>query len=395
MLLLPIRTDRRLKTTPWINIALIVANVAIYFVTRTSSAGESTFDASPLYLQPMNAAWYQFITYQFLHDPISPWHLLGNMLFLYVFGNSVEDRLGKVGYLAFYLAGGVAAGLGHAMSSNAPVLGASGSVAAVTGAFLALFPLSNVTIFYFFFFIGTWQISSIYLILLQIGENLFMHLLSGGRGGVAYMAHLFGYGYGFFIGMTLLWARLLGREPYDMLTMWEHRRRRMKFRAMANSGYQPWQHEAGQTTDNGGIFRRAASAPATPPDPQSDRIIQLRGEVSRAVTAHDMDRATASYKQLLDVDGMQVMNQGVQQQLGNHYMHQGDYEDAARAYELYLNTYSAGDARDEISLLLALVYVRYLSRRQRARELLTAARSRITEGDQRRMIDQLLAEIES
>lgn len=394
MLILPIRTDRKLKYTPWVNYSLIILNTLIYLVTFHSETGKPTFDASQLYLQPMNAQWYQFITYQFLHDPGSPWHLIGNMLFLFVFGNSVEDRLGKVGYLAFYLAGGVVAGLGHAMTSMAPVLGASGSVAAVTGAYLALFPLSNITIFYFFFFIGTWEISSIYIILLQIGENLFMHLISGGRGGVAYMAHLFGYGYGFIVGMCLLWTRLLGREPYDLLTMLEHRQRRMKFRAMTSSGYQPWEHEAaGSNAKAGGIFkRREATAQA---NPQEDRIFELRRDVSQAAANHDMDKAADAYRKLMDVDGLQVMNQAVQQQVGNHYMGQGAYEDAARAYELYLNTYDRGDARDEISLLLALIYVRYLNRRQRARELLNSARARLTDPGQRGMIDQLLAEIES
>src|SRR5690606_30503901 len=98
------------------------------------------------YLNPRAPELHQFLSYQFLH---ASWlHLLGNMLFLYVFGNSVEDRLGRAAYLLFYLAGGVMAGVGHAWLEAAPVLGASGAVAGVTGAFLALFPLSNITVVY-------------------------------------------------------------------------------------------------------------------------------------------------------------------------------------------------------------------------------------------------------
>jgi len=223
-----------------------------------------------------------------------------------------------------------------------------------------------------------------------------MELFSGGRSNVAYIAHLSGYTYDFLIGMTLLWTRILGREPYDMLTMWEHRKRRAKFRAMTNSGYQPWQHEnAPATGATSRLLRRPGTPDDAPTDPNAEKLMRLRGEISRAAAARDMDRAVLLYRQLLDIDGMQVMNQAVQQQLGSHYMHQGAHEDAARAYELYLNTYISGDARDEISLLLALVYVRYLNRRQRARELLNAAKARIADDDQKRMIEQLLNEIES
>src|SRR5690606_12485309 len=135
--------------------------------------------------------------------------------FLWVFGNAVEDRLGRVGYLCFYLAGGVIAGLGHALMEPSPVLGASGAVAAVTGAYLVLFPLTNVTIVYFFFIIGAFEVSSMVLIFFRVVTDLVFHFL--GIGDVAYMAHLAGYGFGFVIALGLLLGRMLPREPYDLL----------------------------------------------------------------------------------------------------------------------------------------------------------------------------------
>jgi len=205
----PIRTDRRLHHTPWVNIALIAANVVVFVMTKQ---GQDLVAMAPYTLHPNTPTLVQYISYQFLH---ANWaHLMGNMLFLYVFGNSVEDRLGKVGYLGFYLAGGVMAGLGHALIEANPVLGASGSVAAVTGAYLALFPLSNVTVFYWFFLIGTFEISSIMLILFQVGYNVLFQLM--GDGGVAYLAHLSGYAYGFMVGMSLLRVCLLPREAFDL-----------------------------------------------------------------------------------------------------------------------------------------------------------------------------------
>src|SRR5688572_13975984 len=136
----PVRTDRRLRSTPWMNIALIAVN-AVAFVATRQRLEQHDAEVVKYILDPAQPQLFQFVTYQFLHG--SPLHLLGNMLFLYVFGNSVEDRLGKVGYLAFFLAGGVLAGVGHAAMETSPVLGASGAVAAVTGAYLALFPQTN------------------------------------------------------------------------------------------------------------------------------------------------------------------------------------------------------------------------------------------------------------
>ncbi|MEE9211062.1 MAG: rhomboid family intramembrane serine protease, partial [Phycisphaeraceae bacterium] len=202
----PIRTDRRLAHTPWVNYTLIAVNVLVFILQiALSSPGRPQWFGHGL-LDPEAPSLHQFITYQFLHGSWE--HLLGNMLFLYVFGNSVEDRLGKIGYLGFYLAGGVIAGFGHALLETTPVLGASGAICAVTGAYLALFPLSGVTIFYWFvFYVGTFEVSGIVLICFQIAQDLLFQL--AGRGGVAYMAHLAGYAYGLLIGMGLLWCRLL------------------------------------------------------------------------------------------------------------------------------------------------------------------------------------------
>ncbi len=116
MFFFPFRTDRRLQHVPWVNIALIVLNTLIFLYTshgRNAAALMETYR-----LDPASPGLYQFITYQFLHA--GAMHLAGNMLFLWVFGNSVEDRLGKVGYLAFYLAGGVMAGLGYVLIEPRP-----------------------------------------------------------------------------------------------------------------------------------------------------------------------------------------------------------------------------------------------------------------------------------
>ena len=391
-MLLPIRTDRRLQHTPWVNYGLIVANVIVFVITQ--GLHESARD--PYLLDPRDPKLYQFVSYQFLH---AGWmHLLGNMLFLHVFGNSVEDRLGKISYLAFYLAGGVLAGVGHALVEQAPVLGASGAVAAVSGAFLALFPKTRVKIIYFFFFIGAIEISSMVLIGFYFAYDLFQ-MVSNLGGNVAYLAHLSGYAYGFAIGMGLLWTRLLAREPYDLLSLLAHRRRRAQFNALSRQGYRPWEHnrpgDPPPAAEAQGASGDAAVAEQAQPSEEERRLLALRTQISTHLATQHPAEAADAYAELLELDAGQVFGRQQQIDLGNHLMSQGRHELAARAYELFLNTYKTDGQREQIELILGLAYVRYLDRRQRGRELLDAALRRLKDGDQINLAKQVLAEIDA
>ena len=381
----PIRTDRSLRHTPWVNYTLVAVNVMIHMLA-IQPASPTWVEA--LILQPQSpATWhgipYPYLTYQFLH---ADWmHLLGNMLFLYVFGNSVEDRLGKLGYLCFYLAGGVLAGLGHALLEPNPVLGASGAVCAVTGAYLALFPLTNVTIVYWFIFIGAFEISSFYLILFQIAQNLFMQL--AGSGGVAYMAHLAGYAFGLVIAMLLLWTRILSREPYDLLAVWERRRRRQALASLTRQGYSPW---AGSKA--GGPVPAQVQSEA-PPTPREQEIMAIRSQINAAIAAHDLPAAVQLYRKLWEIDHQQVMGRQEQLDLANQLTSAGDHAQAARAYELFLKFYGRTAEVEQVQLILGLIYTRYLPQPQRARELLEKAKLRLQDPQQSALANQLLAEL--
>ncbi|MFP4146071.1 MAG: rhomboid family intramembrane serine protease [Phycisphaeraceae bacterium] len=391
---LPIRTDRRLKRTPWLNYSLIAINVLIFLLTRqqieasqrlVAMGGGGSFgqlvDMFPVlgyYLHPAGPRVLQFISYQFLH---ASWaHLLGNMLFLYVFGNGVEDRLGKVGYLFFYLAGGVFAGLGHVSVAAQPVLGASGSVAAVTGAFLALFPLSNVTIVYWFIIIGAFEIPSILLILFRVGQDVVFQFL--GIGDVAYLAHIAGYLYGFLIGFGLLSIRFLPREPYDMLSLIERRKRRTEFRRMTRRGHSPWEY-AGPGESGGD----------TPEIDETQRLrMEQRAQIGRSLSAQNLPEAAKKYRALLQQDASQVMGQQAQLDIANQLMSEGSYDAAAHAYELFLRHYGSYPHREQVELILGLIYARYLARPDRARELLETAKRQLT-GSDRELAEKVLAEL--
>lgn len=388
----PIRTDRQLQTTPWVNYALIGGNLAIFLITYNSAGGYVDPRWHGFWLDPHQATVPQHLTYQFFH---ASWmHLLGNMLFLFVFGNSVEDRLGHVGYLLFYLAGGVMAGIGHGLTSSAPVLGASGSVAAVTGAYLVFFPLTNVTIFYWFVIFGAFEVSSIILILFRIGQDFVFAIADVGR--VAYTAHLAGYAFGFAIAMAILLTRMLAREPYDLLALIERKRRRSQFKSMTRGGYAPWESAgsgAGASQRGRRGRQREQQAPA-PTTAEQQELMDRRTAISQALAGSRIDEAARLYGQLIDDHPEQVMAQQQQLDLANQLMADGRHELAARAYENLLKSYPHYPQRHHVKLVLGLLCARYLDQPQRARELLEQAEPSLHGQDKtlaRQVLDDLPA----
>lgn len=154
------------------------------------------------------------LTAMFLHGG---WlHLLGNMLFLYVFGDNIEDRLGRLRYLAFYLVCGYAATYGFSLmdpSSAAPLLGASGAIAGVLGAYLVLFPRAKVwSLLTFFFFLPVrlpaWLVLGSWF-LLQAAYSAGAGITDATHGGVAYVAHVVGFAVG---ALLVLPLRGTGRD---------------------------------------------------------------------------------------------------------------------------------------------------------------------------------------
>jgi hypothetical protein len=170
-------------------------------------------------------------------------HIIGNMFFLYLFGNNVNDKLGAVGYLCFYLAGAIFSGLGHTLVSSTPVLGASGAVAAVTGAYLVLFPQTLITIIYWlFFFIGTTELPALYFIAFKL---IFIdNVISRYTPNVAYDAHLAGYAFGIAAMLGMLAAGLITSSGFDLWAILKRWNQRRRYRDVVSAGYNPF---TGQT----------------------------------------------------------------------------------------------------------------------------------------------------
>jgi membrane associated rhomboid family serine protease len=395
-MLIPIRTDRPPRRSPIVTESLIGVNLLVYAVCVASNA-TGQFDLEQvtawMHFDPQDFRWWQLLTSMFMHDPYSIWHLAFNMLFLWVFGAPVEDRLGKTGFLGFYLIGGVVAALAHSMISPAPIIGASGAIAGVTGAFLALFPRSRIIVVYWLFYFGFTSVPSLYLIgfyfvvdvLRQGGELL------GARGsGVAYMAHIAGYLYGFTLAFVLLASKIIKREEYDIFFLFTQARRRAAFRAASRSKTGGLWESA--SADTGKQLARNAK-PNQSLSADEARLAELRSDINRLVAANSMTAATTKYRQLLKEAPDSVFIEQRQLELANQFYAEGDHAHAAAAYELLLDRYPRCHKAAEVRLILGLMYARQLNHPDRAREVIEAAKPSLHEPGQSALAEQLLAEL--
>jgi membrane associated rhomboid family serine protease len=366
-MILPLRTDSPLRTTPYMNWALIAANVAMFVVHRV----HPQLDVS-LRLYSHDPWLPAFFTYALLHGDAL--HLAGNMLFLYIFGNNVNDKMGHVGYLAFYLAGAVVGGIGFLLTADAgaSVVGASGAVAAVTGAYLVLFPRSSITVFYFMFFFGTIEIPSLWFVLLFFVKDLF-GVVSGGEG-VAYGAHIGGTLFGFGTSLALLAAHLLPRDQFDAWALVKQWNRRRQYRDMVAKGYNPFGYTP---VAAGGPPGRGDPADAGPPDPRAGRVSDLRAEIAEAIAHHDLPRAAGLYLELRGVDPQQVLSRQAQLDVANQLNAEQQYPQAAEAYEAFLRTDPKFEQIEHVELMLGLIYARYLQQYDRAKGYLVKAIARL------------------
>jgi membrane associated rhomboid family serine protease len=238
--LFPIRDRLPTRLFPFVNYALIVANVTVFFlqfsdaVTRGDPRG---LDPGPyaliparFFVDPVFGAETVF-TSMFLHASWS--HVLGNMFFLWIFGDNVEDAMGHFRYLVFYLLGGVCAAAAQTLAdpmSTIPMVGASGAISAVLAAYGFLYPRSPVTVFNPIFIL--WLFFGIFLHLpawLVIGEyflvNLSDALMNNAQGGVAFMAHVGGFVGGAFL-LRLFMAGRVRMDDYARWQRWVDRRGR-------------------------------------------------------------------------------------------------------------------------------------------------------------------------
>lgn len=209
--MIPLKDKNPTHRVPVVNIALIVANTAIFLYEVSLGPRIEqfflTFGVVPSdIVESFTSGRFRigavspFFTSMFLHGG---WlHLAGNMLYLWVFGDNVEDKLGHGRYLVFYVVCGLAASLLHvfiAPSSSMPTVGASGAISGILGAYLLMFPRARVvTVIPIFFFLQVAELPALVVLGFWFVMQFFSGLISlgyetGGMGGVAWWAHVGGF----------------------------------------------------------------------------------------------------------------------------------------------------------------------------------------------------------
>jgi rhomboid family protein len=217
--MLPLSDGLRPRRFPIVNVALIAANFAVWLLYELPHLDSAVYHGSfyPCAVdnacrapEPWGVSW---LTSMFMHGSWD--HILGNMLFLAIFGKNVEDAFGHVRYLAFYVAGGFAATMtqtavtllfGTAASARVPNLGASGAIAAVLGAFFVLYPTARIRtlVGIFFVHIPAWVYLGVWFLYQLVEGNFGLSSASANGGGVAFFAHVGGFAFGALVTLALL-----------------------------------------------------------------------------------------------------------------------------------------------------------------------------------------------
>lgn len=386
MPLIPIGTEIRPRHAPIANWTLIGLNVLVFLLTSRLGGALGAQVQRDFALDAARPLLYQYLTYQFLHGD---WmHLLGNMLFLWIFGNAVCDRMGSLAYVVFYLAGGVFSGVAFTHSADNPMIGASGAIAAVTTAFLALFPRVHVTMLVWVLVVFTFQVPAMILIVFKIilWDNVLAPSINQGAvSNVAHSAHLGGYAFGFVVAMGLLALRALPRNQFDMVALWDRWRRR---RGLTSAGL-----ATHPITARPIVVEELDSRPLEPVS--LTPIEELREEIAARLAERDTAAAAAAYLRLLELDEHQILARPQQLEIANYLAQSRRYEKAAAAYEAFLAAYPGATDLAQVRLFLGLIYSRYLQQYDRAVVQLRQALETLQADTQRALAAEELRQAEA
>jgi membrane associated rhomboid family serine protease len=386
--ILPLGTDRPLRRPTLVNHILILFNVAAFclcaaltgFADKEFGWVVRTFGLSREHMD-----WWRWITYAFVHADLL--HILGNLLFLWV----------------FVLLGAAASGAGHVAASKfALVVGASGVVSGVTGAFLILCPRANIRTFVFFILIGVFNIPALWYIAFCIARDI----IGFGHGSreVSYAAHLGGYAFGASAALVLLATKILPREDYDVFYMIRQARRRREINEAVREGQQRLYRGAGSADAKAKRGKAVVEIPEVPIE-----VASARAALSAALSSGDRDGVVTHYRTLTTVvdaakasqqnfnAALEVMPSRAQLDCANRLFELGERALAARAYRGFLTQYERDPQAGVVRVMLALLMVRYLEQREQARGVLDEAIRVLTErGDDDEHLSlarSLLAEI--
>lgn len=351
---IPLGTNLGSTRRPWVVYAILALNSAIYALTIAGFRGGNDalvelFERGAISLRWFE--WWQPITYQFLHDPFSILHVLSNMVFLWAFGAVVESRLGHLGFLALYLAGGAFAGLLQVWITGGSAVGASGSVSVVAGAFLALHPRGIVH--------GLWllppmrvALPAAWLLGLYAAidlVNTFTDLFGATRTGVGTIAHLGGLVFGLAVCVALLGSGLLKRNDFDLFFLMRQWKRRRDLRAATA--------HAGVGVADGPV---AARVRADGSDTMSPKERTLRNTIAAAHRERDGILCASLYRELLALNPGATLPSQIQLDVANQLASEGRAQEARAAYANFVARFRTDAAVHDARLMLAVLSLRRL-----------------------------------
>lgn len=338
-------------------------------------------------LTPARPYLWQFVSYAFLHSGIL--HILGNMYFLYLFGNNVNDKLGHANYLCLYFGGAVFAGVGHIYLHINPVLGASGAVAAVTGAYLVLFPQTLITVLYWFYIFGTMDLSALYFIAFKliVWDNMVEPRFSPSS--IAYDAHLAGYAFGIAAVLLMLATGLISSSHFDLWAMVKRWNQRRRYRDVVSSGYDPFTGLTAAKQIKVKEVRKSAEQ-----QQQEEKIKQLRDEIAGRILQRNLHAAAEAYLELIGLDSEQLPPRQQLLDIANQLASESKHAESAQAYEKFLNRYGNYEYIEQVELMLGILYSRYLNKPEPAIKHLQAASQKLSDPGQVKMCKDELAQLQ-
>lgn len=362
-MLFPIGDDNPSERTPVVTWGIIGANVLVFLLT-TKHLSLTDRVAYEYGFVPSRGVWYTWFTSMFLHANLM--HLVGNMWFLWIVGDNIEDKLGHLVYLGFYLLSGVVA-VGFYLiftelgAGNTPLVGASGAIAGVLGCYMLFFPEARIRIFYwvFFFLIGVVAVRAKWVIGIWIALQLVEWAATSNQmlGGVAYAAHVGGFLVG--IGVALL--------------LKEHLRK------------------TGRLTRRVSVEKQLAeNRPASRPAPhrfaspvfENPRVQRERDEegffgreeaIAENVKSGLLDVAVERYREYTRMSHAKPIPAWAQIEIAGELFRRKDYEGALEAYRRYLSNFSSGPDAAEAKFRLGVILARHRREFFRAREYLVQA----------------------
>ena len=378
-MILPIGDDNPKDTTPYVHYGIMTVNIAVFvlFTMGFRNLKEARAFYERWGLVPAQFSVVKIFTSMYLHGGFG--HLFGNMLFLWIVGDNVEDRVGHFGYFVFYHAAGVAACLAHVAfhsESMMPVVGASGAISAAMGAYAVFFPTAKIKIWYwvFLFFMDVVYISAKWAVGLWFLEQLLLRML-GGNPGVAYEAHIGGVAFGAVAAWVL--KRTVLREPDSV---------RRIVRPAAARPTSRWAHGEGKPVE---------ATLVQPVDAAELQHVDDASGIHSALSGGDLRTAYRYFTRATGGGSRPALDRGLMMRLGEALVMAGSYGPASRVYEVVLQKHPETDEAPEAAFRLGTILSRAFADYTRAQGYLLKARETHRDIHRRKQADDELRRIDA